>query len=200
MRTPQQRYLPFAFEASPARGILKLPCALSSPARPQFERGLPLFSSPSRDLSIPAAVVYAQLAEIGTGRAASWALLAAEIDGQEVGLGLADAEGRVAIFFPYPQPPHLAVTSPPTPAERFVWQVSVRAYYLPRAVGTAAPARADLCEVLAQLDHPRRVLDLQSPPQELLPQRLDYRLPLTLRSADPAPGGAVSSLLFIEIA
>ena len=198
---PQARYLPFAFDATATRGVLPLPCALAgSPLRAQLEKGLPLFSAPARQLAEPLATVYAQLVESGSGRAAAWALLAAEIDGVEVGLGLADEEGRVALFFAYPQPPHQAITSPPTPAERFVWQVSFRAYYLPRPAGTAAPSRPDLCAVLAQLEHPRRVLDLQSPPQALLPQRLDYRRPLVLRSADPAPGGAVASHLFIETA
>jgi hypothetical protein len=198
---PQQRFLPFAFDASAARGFLPLPCAApGSPVRAAFTRGIPLFSAPSRQIADPLATVHAQLVEAETGRAAAWALLAAEIDGVEVGLGLADNEGRVTLHFAYPAPLPQPVSSPPAPAERFVWALEFRAYYVPRPVGAIAPTRADLCAVLAQLAHPRRVLDLQSPPQSLAAQQLDYRRVLVLRSADPAPGGAVSSHVFIETA
>ncbi|WP_028079970.1 hypothetical protein [Solimonas soli] len=198
---PLGRFLPVSFAAGAARGLLPLPCAVpGSPPREAFTHGIPLFSTPARQLAEPLACVHAELVEAPTGRAAAWALLAAEIDGTEAGLGLADREGRVTLFFAYPSPQPPPVTSPPAPAERFVWNVTFRAYYLPRPPDTPAPARPDLCALLAQLDHPRRVLDLQSPPQDLLPQRLDYGRPLVLRSTDPAAGGAVSSHLFIETA
>lgn len=196
VRDPRGRYLPIAFDADlPARGLLSWlapwlsppqPIALpgGSPASPQvlLDR-IPLFSAPSRPTPEPLAVVRAQMREAGSARVAAWALLGVEIDGDLVGLGLADREGRVAVHFPYPEPPRTPLSSPPEARSDFRWTVGLTAYVAassPPPAVSDIPAIPDLADVLAQLASPRAIVDgLVSP---VSPRRLEYRVPMTART------------------
>lgn len=198
---PQGRYLPIAFDADlPARGLFSWLAPWMSPPQPILWPGdatsppqwlierIPLFSAPSRPPPQPLAVVYAQLREAGSGRIPAWSLLAVDIDGARCGLGMADAEGRVAVMFPYPEPPRALLASPPQARSDFRWTVELSAYWsevsppLPATVDPSTPDRSipDLGEVLGQLAAPRAVIDSLSSPAP--PRRLDYRRPLTAKT------------------
>ena len=128
----------------------------------------------------PLAVVYAQMREIGVGRAAAWSLLAANIDGMPAGLGMADGQGRVAVMFPYPEPPRAPLSSPPEARSDFRWLVDLTAFCTPASPTVAAPDIPDLADVLGQLASPCTVIDSMSSPA--VPRRLDYRVPMTAKT------------------
>lgn len=190
---PQGRYLPIAFDADlPARGLLSWlapwmsppqpivwPGDAASPAHWLIER-IPLFSAPSRPPPQPLAVVYAQLREAGSGRIPAWGLLAVDIDGARCGLGMADREGRVAVMFPYPEPPRAVLASPPQARSDFRWTVELSGYWSEPSPPQPPPAMPDLGEVLGQLAAPRALIDSLSSPAP--PRRLDYRRPLTAKT------------------
>lgn len=203
VRDPYGRFLPIAFDAAlPMRGLFTwlapwfsppVPIALAtdegSPPRPTIPH-VPLFSAPSR-AATDAAVVYAQLQEEATGAPGAWYLLETRVDGDPRGLGMADAEGRVAVMFPYPEPPRRLI-SPPVMREDFSWELELVAYGATTSPPTPAPAIADLAQVLAALDSRRDVIvPIDSP---AAPLRLAYRQPLTVRSGGAA-GGDASVLL-----
>lgn len=199
---PAGRFLPSSFDVDlPVRGLLSLLAPWLSPAQviplpletgspPQPVVGVvPLFSAPARPLPEPLGVVYAQLRLQSSGDAAPWALLAVTIDGKPRGLGLADADGRVAVFFGYPDPPRRQLLSPPEQRNDFSWSVGLGAF---RDDDLPAVLSPDLAQVLGQLSQPRQVLEsLHSP---AMPLRLDYRVPLTVRTAG-ATGEESSHLL-----
>ena len=178
----QGRFLPLRFDAlAPTRGLFAPLLPGLSPGSSQTQPGdVPLFSSPSRPLPDPLAVVHAQLRALGSALPAAWALLRVAIGGVECGLGMADAEGRVAVMFPFPEPARRARASPPEPRNDFSWTLELTAYAAlgspPWPLGTAP----DLGQLLGQLQQPRSVaLSLLSPPSSL---RLDYRVPVTART------------------
>lgn len=196
VRDPRGRFLPIAFDADlPARGLLSwlapwlsppqpIPLPGTSPSSPQvlLDR-IPLFSAPSRPTPEPLAVVRAQMREAVGGRVAAWALLGVEIDGDVVGLGLADREGRVAVHFPYPEPPRTPLSSPPEARSDFRWIVGLTAYASsssPPVPPSEVPMIPDLADVLAQLASPRAVVDGVVSP--VPPRRLEYRVPMTART------------------
>ncbi len=203
---PRGRFLPIEFDADlPARGLftwlapwlsppqpIALPAEDGSPPPWLLER-VPLFSAPSRPVPEPLAVLYAQLREFGSSLPAAWSLLGVGIAGRSCGLGLADAQGRVAVMFPYPEPPRMQLASPPEARNDFSWQLELTAFWSQASPAPAVPARADLGAVLEQLSQPRSVIEsLLSP---ALPLRLDYRVPVTARTAGAPPQDA--SYLFV---
>jgi hypothetical protein len=212
VRDPRGRFLPTAFDADlPMRGLctwrapwfsppraVSLPGEAGSPPQLLIER-IPLFSAPQRSVPEPLAVVYAQLRESGADRAAAWALLTASIDGEVRGLGLADREGRIAVMFPYAEPPRSTLNSPPSARNDFRWQVGLEAYYSIGSPQVAAPAIPDLGFVLSQLDAPRELLGSTLSPTLPLPALpLEYRVPLSART-EATPTGA-TSFLFVSTA
>ena len=201
---PLGRYLPLAFDADlPARGLftwlapwlsppqaVPVPQSAGSPP-PLLAERIPLFSAPARTLPEPLAVVYAQLADLASGQELAWALLAVAIDGVPRGLGLADEHGRVAVMFPYAEPPRPLLASPMPAHDDFAWEIELTAYgAAPSSPPAAVPRRGDLAPVLHSLDAPV-VTSLFSPPA---PLRLSYRRPLVVRT-EGAAGAA--SLLFV---
>ncbi|UXH79157.1 hypothetical protein [Roseateles amylovorans] len=202
VRDPRGRFLPLAFDvALPVQGLVSFQAPWWSPPHPiawpgtpgsppqlMIER-IPLFSSVSRGVPDAAAVVYAQMRDTTTRRPAAWALLGVSIDGQRCGLGLADAEGRVATLFPYPEPPRRALTSPPEARSDFSWPVTLEVFWSATASPPAPPPEMpDLAQLLAQLETPGTVDDLVASPSPSALRRLDYRVPLTARTL-----GAVSA-------
>lgn len=203
VRDPFGRFLPLAFDADlPVRGLLSalspglslllptvLPGGTGSPPQWLTER-IPLFSTPSRPVPHPLAVVYAQLRKQASSSIPAWSLLGVVMDGALRGLGLADRQGRVAVMFPYPEPPRMPLASPPEARSDFRWTVQLSAFCATAspAPGQEAPDIPDLVEVLAQLATPCAVIDSVLSPAA--PQRLNYRVPLTARTAGLPPADA----------
>ena len=189
---PAGRFLPIAFDADlPARGLftwrapwlsppqpVALPGEPGSPPALLLER-VPLFSAATRPVPEPLAVLYAEIRELGTGRDAAWCLLTVAIDGVVRGVGLADAQGRIAVMFPYPEPPRQALASPPEERHDFTWQLALEAFGTSASPPPAVPASADLADVFASLSTPRSVIESTVSPA--LPLRLTYREALTAR-------------------
>lgn len=204
---PYGRYLPIAFDADlPARGIftwlapwLSPPQPVAHPVTPGSPPQLmlehvPLFSAPSRPLPDPLAVLYAELREQASGAEAAWFALGVSIDGAARGLGLADERGRVAVMFPYPEPPRMSLASPPEARNDFTWEVALTAYGLGPSPPRPPGVFAELADVLAALATPRNVVESNASPS--LPLRLTYRQALIARTAGTV--GADASFLFVS--
>jgi hypothetical protein len=204
---PDGRFLPIAFDADlPARGLFTWLAPFLSPPQPVALPGdagspppllierVPLFSAPSRPVPQPLAVVYAQLREMGTGRDAAWCLLTVSVDGIVRGVGLADAQGRIAVMFPYPEPPRQSLASPPEARNDFTWPLALHAFRRTTSPPDAAPPVADLADVFGSLSTPRTVVESTLSPAA--PFRLTYREALTARTAGLA--GEDASLLFVS--
>jgi hypothetical protein len=204
---PAGRFLPIAFDADlPARGLftwlapfLSPPQAVSLPNEPGSPPALllervPLFSAPTRPLPDPLAVVYAQLQELATGFAVAWGLLTVAIDDNVRGVGLADAQGRIAVMFPYPEPPRLSLASPPEERNDFTWQLALTAFWQPASPPDRVPEIPDLADLFASLSAPRDVIESTVSPAP--PLRLAYREAFTARTAGAV--GADASLLLVS--
>jgi hypothetical protein len=209
VRDPLGRYLPVSFDADlPVRGSFVWLAPWLSPPQPpplpgsgsppQLMDAIPLFSAPGRPRPEPLAAVYAQLRDADSPQPLAWSLLAVRIDGVDVGLGLADGEGRVAVFFPYPEPPRAPLASPPQARSDFRWTLTLLAYAQPPASPPAAvPAIPDLADVLGQLATPLSVLDFMGSPapgSPAPPRRMEYRVPYVART-DGQPQSDASWLL-----
>jgi len=203
VRDPFGRFLPLAFDANlPVRGLLSVLAPGLSPPLPIVWPGdtgspplllaeqIPLFPVASRPVPHPLAVVYAQLRELGSSRIPAWSLLGVSIDGVMRGLGLADRQGRVAVMFPYPEPPRIPLASPPEARSDFRWTVKLSAFCATGspALAPEAPEIPDLADVLAQLATPCEVIDSVLSPAASW--RLDYRVPLTARTEGVSPADA----------
>ena len=198
---PLGRFLPMGFDVDlPLQGLLDVSSLVpgGAPALPLWPDDnvaspttlaakVPLFSAPSRTVPSPLAVVYAQMRVQGTLEIPAWTLLGASIDGQLRGLGLADTQGRVAVMFPYPNPPTQPLTSPSVAQPDFLWTVTLQAW---RAATLAAP---DLADILGQLASPCPVVDAVSGTPT--PRRLEYRIPMTARTEAQSPADASFLLL-----
>lgn len=176
------RFVPFQLTIdAPVRGPFAWspPAGVTLPAAPPG--AIPLFSSATRkvpqgmgairaDLWDPAAATPPGLK--GPGGPAAFALITAKVDGVSGIRGLADAQGRVALLFPYPAPalsggvviepaPPAGGGGPGDPAPpgeeiplhtaaltEQVWPVELSAAYAP-AAGKPGP-RARLAEALSQ--------------------------------------------------
>ncbi len=204
---PQGRFLPMVLDAAlPARALLSEGLAWLSPASPlalpgasgspssSLLAGIPLFSAPGRPVPEPLAVVYAQMRESSTGLSVAWGLLEVRIDSRPCGLGLADDQGRVAVMFPYPEPPRMQLASPPEARNSFNWQVELRAFWSRPSPPLAPTAAADLGTVLDQLTEPRNVVASTLSPGASM--SLSYRVPLTARTE----GAAVQDASYLLVA
>jgi len=199
------RFLPLAFSAElPSRGVYHWPGwdmlppdpltplgADLSPPRISPQR-IPLFSAPARPAPPARADVRCELIDSTTGKPAPWAVVAAKHDGVTRGIGLSDRQGRAALFFGYPERPRPSLATSPPAITDYRWELDVEAFYDPPA--GPVPEVPDLAEVMAQLDHPRDILESTLSPPELLPsQLLTYGRPLVLRTSR-TPEGSSSSL------
>ena len=201
VQDPLGRFLPMGFDVElPQRGLIDVSSFMpaAAPALPLWPDDnvsspttlagkVPLFSAPSRAVPSPLAVVYAQMRVQGTLEIPAWTLLGASIEGRLRGVGLADTQGRVAVMFPYPNPPAEPLTSPSVAQFDFRWAVTLQAW---RAATLAAP---DLAAILGQLASPCPVIDAVSGPPT--PRLLEYRLPMTARTEAQAPADASFLLL-----
>jgi hypothetical protein len=198
------RYLPMTVELDfPASGIANWPdwgslpldaiaplvtFDTSTPPRPIVCRdALPLFASPVRTVPPAMAEIRCQLARTDTGEPAAWALITASHKGKVCGIGQADNQGAVALFFPWPGRPRAGL---PAIAD-FKWELKFQAYWSsldPNVV----PMMAD---VLDQLNHPRDLFESTETPRKKLPsQILSFGRAMTLRTAQ-TPDGPSSFLM-----
>jgi hypothetical protein len=201
---PLGRYQPFALGAElPLHGVYAWDCdgPPSPPASPVAPgpAAVPLFSAPSREAPAGMAAVRASLWDPVAGAAAAWAVLEVTAPGQAPARGIADAAGRVAVLFPYPEPaPPVAPGSPlpgsGVPLARQQWTVGLAASYTPGLPADPAP---DLCRTLRQ---PAALLWADAArAAPLTGAALTFGQELVLRTADAA-GGAPLPLLYVTAA
>jgi hypothetical protein len=164
------RFIPFSLRAdAPQRDRLEWLCG--SP--PQRSGAVPLISSPTRRLPGGYGVIRAELRDQARFDArakkyapAAWAMLEAWYDGQRIGRGIADEQGRLVLAFPYPEPINPPLTSPPSgPRKRLTsqqWPIELRAFYSPLSLVLKIP---DLCAALTQT--PAQLHGNLSPPAVL---------------------------------
>jgi len=195
-------FLPFSFPAElPAEGLLAWGCSAASPVVPSgFADGVPLFSAPSRLAPSMRATIRAQLQDATTGLPAAGAVLVATIAGAEQATGIADALGRVAVVFPYPEPEDFPIVGdpsaspPPGPIGSSLtgqsWPVTLAVRYA--ASAAPYPAYPDLCTTLSQ---PSAQLWGDTLGAALGGQTLFVGAELVLRSVNAATGAAMSVLL-----
>jgi hypothetical protein len=162
-----------------------------SPPDPTF--GIPLFSTPVRMVPTVVAVIRADLWDPQAGPSqqggpAAWALLEAQVPGRPVVRGLADAQGRVALVFAYPEivttglasPPDVSPQSPPTEGTSLreqSWPITLQATYERRH---PVPLILPLDEMLAQ---PPAQLWEVFPQTEMLQVTLRFGQELVLKSS-----------------
>ncbi|HEY3301942.1 MAG TPA: hypothetical protein VGL70_00250 [Candidatus Binatia bacterium] len=180
------RFQPFAFTANlPVRGLFAWEeRPMGSPLAP-VARGVPLFSAPARSAPGGMAVIRADLWDLRADQPAPWALLEARMAGQPPVRGLADRQGRVALIFPYPEPLHSSVTSPPgsppgserRPLFEQTWPIQLHAFYSP---GRPSPRIPQLDHVLNQA--PATVVSSPSPPIPLTEVSLQFGKELIVKS------------------
>ncbi|HWE04958.1 MAG TPA: hypothetical protein VG326_21300 [Tepidisphaeraceae bacterium] len=95
---------------------------------------VPLFSAPARRIPPGCGVVRAELVDIDTGLPAAWAVVGVRIGNDETIWGIADEQGRVAIFFNYPEPNQFSATTsgaPRLPLNQQTWPVVMNVLYSP---------------------------------------------------------------------
>jgi hypothetical protein len=98
---PRGRFLPYWFEAdAPTRGFVGLTCGSPPPDR---EAGLPLYSAPSRLVASHYAIVRADLWDVQHNCPAAWAHAELTTNGTSLCEGLSDRNGKLGMFFSYPE-------------------------------------------------------------------------------------------------
>ena len=172
----ERRYLPARFTAlAPSRGVSGLQCASFSFSA-TGEPAVPLFSQPSREVPKTAAAVRAELWDAGGGPAA-WALVEVSVDGGVPARGLADEEGRVAVFLPFPAPlgfvddpeasQSVPLSGPPLLDQQ--WPCTVRAFWAPPPASPPQPSGLDPLRQLGALDVPDLCALFAQPAARLFP-------------------------------
>lgn len=201
VRDTARRFLPFTFEVKlPARGIYRWELGPQGSPPPEEERSVPLYSAPTRRPAPGMAVIRMDLWDALADKPAAWAVVEALIDAPPVTVrGFADERGRVALVFPYPEPPPLTQGSPPQspPAAgspsftQQIWTIHLAARYVSRR--TTAQALPDLRDTLAQGS-----ADLWADSERTRPLTeiaLRYGRELVVQSHDATDGKALSKLL-----
>ena len=190
------RFLPISFVAQlPVQGLFTLDCLpmTSPPAQPRA--AIPLFSTPRRVLAGGLAVLRAELWDATNERAAAWALIEVSAPRMPPVLGLADGDGRIALPFPYPEPPTPAISSPVggpgrRPLALQMWTIRLNVFYEPI---TPVPRAPFICDALAQA--PARLWSDPERTRELTTTTLSYGQDLVVRSDLPADFDHPSVLL-----
>ncbi|HEV3037485.1 MAG TPA: hypothetical protein VHA33_06835 [Candidatus Angelobacter sp.] len=147
----QDRYLPYQFSVLlPMHGLYGLATSPLSSLTPD-STWLPMFSTPSRPLPGPSAVVRALLKDDVAKAPAAWALVTAQISGSLVMTGLGDNRGALSLTLPYPEPQNSPFASPLGPGSLQLsdqtWPLNISVFYVPKPAGQVLP---DLVGVLHQ--------------------------------------------------
>lgn len=175
-----EQFQPFWFEVDvPVRGLVVSPCGETS-SPPENPVGISLYSAPTRSVKEGVAVLRAQLWDATEDVPASWAYV--ELwDGTTLhAQGIADREGRLAVFFPYPALETLVSGSPPLadqPLHGYVWSLEIRGHY--RSMDPV-PDIPNICEVLRQ--PAAELWSDDSPLSPLTVVQLEYGKELIVRS------------------
>ena len=209
----QRRFQPFQFTASlPAKGIYKWIDVPSSPL--DAGESIPLYSSPVRSVPAGMAVLRADLWDESRDAAAAWAVLEASMNGKLIARGIADAEGRIALIFPYPAPKAFSISSPPgSPLSSppggsglaltdQAWPIQLRALYTPERPVPSPPNsfenESELPELRFTLSQPEATIWANAERTEpLLEASLHYGQEKVLRSEASPPSQLRQSVLFI---
>ena len=188
VRDRARRFLPYTFDADvPERGLFAEDCGLT-PSPPDVVGVMPLFSAPTRAVAGGMARVTADLWDVAADGPAAHAVLEVSAGGQAY-RGVADAQGRVAVLFAYPEPPLHASSPPPPPGSRALshqsWPLTCSVRYAPAATSPPTPGLAgdeapDLCAVLTQAN--ATLLASDSPVTPLGTQLLAFGAELPLRT------------------
>jgi hypothetical protein len=189
------QFLPFTFDTLlPALGFVMPSCAVSSPP----SMVTPLFPAPARRVASGTGVIRADLRfPVATAartewRPASWAVLEARVAGSPPARGIADAEGRVVVMLPYPEPARRPArpASPPfpggSPLASQEWTVTLDAFFEPPS---PVPAIPNLCRTLDQAPAVLWADERQERP--LADQILRYGSELVVRGEGTGDGSVV---------
>jgi hypothetical protein len=137
------------------------------------------------------AEIRAQLIDRATGAPAAWTLVTASHESVTRAIGMADAQGRIALFFAYPPQPRPSIATSPPAITDYRWPVTLTAFR--RAMPTATTP--DLATSMAQLAHPATLYAATTDPLQPLPsQLLSLGRPLTVRTT-ATPDGPTSALI-----
>jgi hypothetical protein len=176
-------------------GLVDLPCAealaepAGSPPEPGAEPAVPVFPTPARVVPAGQAALRAELQDSGGGPAA-FAVLEVRHAGLLLGRGLAGADGRVLVVFPYPEPQPAGDSPPrPVPILRQEWLLEITVRYrrsLPVLTpDPGGPAFPELCAALRQ--PPATLHEAGSPPRVVTEASLGFGRETVLRSAGGDP-------------
>ena len=181
----QGRFQPMAFTAAlPRQGIFAWEEPHTSPPR-SVQPAVPLYSAPTRTVPGGMAVVRADLWDAANDRPAAWAIVEAWSESQVLTHAMADAQGRVAMIFPYPEAQSGSLSSPlgsplgggPRLLSDQTWPLRFGVFYSPR---TPTPRAPFLEEVSQQA--PVTLLETLSPPTPLPEIHLTFGKELIMKS------------------
>lgn len=203
----QERYLPFRFSTLlPVNGLFGFFSSPVTTALTPDATWLPVFSSPSRNVPGPIAVIRGQLRD-DTPQSplpppapvpAAWALMTAQFAGAQPMTGLADKRGVISLAMPYPEPRNIPQPSPITSplgvggaklADQN-WPVTISIFYTP---GNGAEDVPDLPTLLQQ--HAATAWRDSSHSAPAKDFTVQYGNDLVLRSLDSVSGRLLPVLL-----
>jgi hypothetical protein len=158
-----RRFQPFSLSlALPIRGVVDGQAFMDG-SPPSLTFGVPLFSTPSRIVPAAMAVIRADLWDPQAGAdqqggPAAWAVVTGHVPGRPAVRGVADARGKLALIFAYPEVVTNGLTSPPdssplSPPEAGMslreqaWPITLQAAYERR---DPVPQILPLVDILAQ--------------------------------------------------
>jgi hypothetical protein len=187
-----RRFLPVAFEVRlplPYRGVFLAGAESGSP--PAAPPGVHLFSAPTRTAGERLTAVRGTLVDADTAQPAAWALLRVAAPHGRVFRGMADAQGRFVVAFPFPSLEEGFAGSPAsfgygTPLGERGWDISLAVHYEPGRLtplpGTSIPEYRSILD-----QRPGSLWSMPAGPSDVphaaLPLRLPFGEGLILRTA-----------------
>jgi hypothetical protein len=197
----ERRFQPFLLDAElPVRDLFEAECAMLQSPPLSAPTTVPLFSSASRPVPGVMAVLRADLWDPLTEKPAAWAVLTARAPGLQPVTGVADATGRLALFFHYPEPVDLLPDSPLVTGTSLLqqeWTIQLEAAYdrlepagFTQVEGTAVQ---ELCAIVGQSQ--ATLWADASPAQPLTEATLSYGQEIILRSQSTTDSTPPSVLL-----
>jgi hypothetical protein len=194
----ERRFLPMLFPVDlPVRDVFIWEDPMGgSPLGPA--PGVPLFSTPNRSVPASMGVLRVTLWDPwagtdGAGGPAAWAVLEARLPGGRAVRGIADAQGRVALILPYPEPVGDGFgVSPGTGASlrQQEWTLELQAFYMPVPPVLPIP---NLHDTLMQ--PPATLWTDSAYTYPLTEVPLQFGQPLIVRSRNLSEGSQLSVLL-----
>ena len=192
---PSAQYLPFQLSVLlPVRGLYGFASSPLSLSLTPDTTWVPIFSSPSRELSGPNAIIRVNLQDDRTGGPAAWAIVTAQFSGLAPYAGIADDRGVVTLTLPYPEPQNSPFGSPMGSGSLKLsdqsWPVAIDVFYA-GAVTSSGPV--DLQQALQQGQAIAWIDTAHT--AEATSFNLTFGQDLVLRSLDSVTGHELSVLL-----